>query len=105
MNNWQPATITEVLKLLEEGLADLHPAHRAVFESIRINPRQVPIANTPGEYVYVVAEYKGKLLYYSDIEDGWELDAPNSAGGIDVRGCNQYKLSHVMHQTFGDPDV
>lgn len=105
MGTWQPATLPEVQRLLAEGLAVLHPAHRVRFEAMCIAPKQVPVANTLGEFVYVVAEYQGKLLYYSDIEDGWELEAPNSGGGINVRGCNQLELTHVMYQTFGDPDV
>jgi hypothetical protein len=105
MATWNPATLEEVQQLLAEGLSELHPAHRKLFERIRIVPRQVPVADDPGEFVYVVAEYQGKLLYYSDVEDGWELEFPNSIGGIDARGCNQFKLIHVVHQAFGDPSV
>ena len=105
METWQPATLKEVQRLLAEGVAELHPVHRQRFEAIRIAPRQVSVADSPGELIYVVAEHEGKLLYYSDIEDGWELETPNSSGGIDARGCNQFELTHIMYQTFGDPDV
>ena len=72
---------------------------------MRITLRRVPVASDPGKYVYVVAEYQGRVLYYSDVEDGWELEIPNDAGGITDRGCNQFTLSHIMHHLFGDPDA
>ncbi|KRD46211.1 hypothetical protein ASE52_16115 [Acidovorax sp. Root275] len=104
MTIWQSATLEEVEQLLADGLAAVHPLHRQKFDAIRITPRSVPVADTPGEFVYVVAEYQEQLLYYSDIEDGWELGVPNLRGGISSRGCNQLELSHVMHLIFGDPD-
>ena len=105
MGTWQPATREEVECLLSEGLKGLHPAHLARFNAIRVMPRRIPVASDPGEYVYVVAEYQGKVLYYSDVEDGWEIEAPSDSGGITARGCSQFELSHIMYQLFGDPDV
>jgi hypothetical protein len=101
---WRPATLEEVQQLLADEFARLHPVHQNLFEAIRVSPRQIPVANTPGEQVYVVAEHEGKLLYYSDIEEGWELEAPNASGGIEARGGNQFELGDLMHQAFGDPD-
>lgn len=67
--------------------------------------RQVPIKAFPGEFVYVVAEHEGQALYWSDVEDGWNLDPLNAAGGIDDRGADEFELSHIMWQLFGDPNV
>ena len=105
METWQPATRDEVETLLNKGVAALHPLHRAHFERMRVAPRRVPVTSVPGEYVYVVAEFEGKVLYYADVEDGWELAALNEAGGITERGCNQFELTHIMHQLFGSPDA
>ena len=104
MQDWQPTTLEDVKRYLEEGLAKLHPNHRMCFESIRVEEGQVPVDDAPGEYVYVVAQVGERLLYWSDVEDGWELDALSPSGGIATRGCNQFELSHVMHQVFGNPD-
>lgn len=105
METWQPATREEVEALLEEGLAALHPTHRSRFEQMRVAPRRVPVTSTPGEFVYVVAEYQGKVLYYDDVEDGWELEGLNEAGGITRRGRNQFELTHVMRQLFEPPNA
>jgi hypothetical protein len=104
METWEPATLEEVSRFLAKGLDVCHPAHRARFEEIRVIPRLVPVADFPGEFVYLVAEHGGKLLYYSDVEEGWEIEPPNEHGGINTRGCNQFELTHVMYQIFGNPD-
>jgi hypothetical protein len=72
---------------------------------MRIPAHRVPVTSAPSEFVFVVAQYQGKVLYYSDVEDGWELEALNNNGGITERGCNQFRLSHIMCQLFGGPDA
>ncbi|MEM9566781.1 MAG: hypothetical protein AAF974_00600 [Cyanobacteria bacterium P01_E01_bin.34] len=66
--------------------------------------RAVPVSKYPGESVFVVAEYEGQILYYSDVEDGWELELQATNGGIEDRGCNQFELSHLMWHVLGDPE-
>ena len=94
---WQPATIDEVLALLAEELRELHPRHQAELSPCLIKPRLVPVDEKPGETVVVVAEIDGDILYWSDIEEGWELETPSPSGGVPRRGCNQFELSHVTH--------
>jgi hypothetical protein len=57
----------------------------------------------PGEFVVAVAVLDEKLLYWSDIEEGWELEAPDGRGNIASRGCNQFELRHVLYRVFGGP--
>jgi hypothetical protein len=99
------ATIPEVIDLLEDGLRTLHPAHRAVLQNARIAPRELAVADSPGEFVIAVAAFGDKLLYWSDVEEGWELQSPDSHGGIASRGSNQFELGHVMYQAIGSPNA
>ena len=69
-----------------------------------IRPVQIPVLRYPGEAVWAVAKHEDKFLYWSDVEDGWELEALQPNGGIQNRGCNQFELHHIMYQLFGDPD-
>src|SRR5262245_28388810 len=103
MSTWAPASSEHVVQLLELEMQRLHPAHLRRFQAMRVQPHPVPVASRPGETVVVVAEHAGQLLYYSDVEHGWELESPNEHGSIDTRGANQFTLSHLMHQLFGDP--
>ncbi|MCC6697114.1 MAG: hypothetical protein IT365_15915 [Candidatus Hydrogenedentes bacterium] len=94
-------TISEVMDILDREAVDLKPTHRAVLQAIRVKPYKVPVESDPGETVVVVAEYRGAVLYWSDIEEGWEFEPLSPQGAISQRGSNQYLLAHVMHQVFG----
>lgn len=105
METWRPATFDEVQSILREACQQVHPRHRELFEQLRIQPRQIPVLRFPGDAVWAVAEYEGRFLYWSDIEDGWELEALQPDGGIQDRGCDQFELHHIMYQLFGNPDL
>jgi hypothetical protein len=105
MEPWAPATKDEVERLLADAIAQLESTHRTRFEAILVQLRTVPVLDSPTESVFVVAEHQGRIIYWSDVEEGWEYDSPNEHGGIDSRGCNQFELSHIAHQIFGAHDV
>ena len=98
MGNWRPTAREEVESILAQELESLPPAYRAHFERIRVAPRKAAVTSAPDEFVYVIAEHQGKVLYWSDIDEGWELEALDSFGGIAQRGSNQYELRNVMLQ-------
>ena len=105
MDPWTPATREKVDLLLAVAIARLEQTHRKRFEAALVPPRAVPVTDSPGETVLVVAEYEGRIIYWSDIEEGWECELPNKSGGIDNRGCNQFELLHIVRQIFGVPDA
>ncbi|MCC6491347.1 MAG: hypothetical protein IT364_27905 [Candidatus Hydrogenedentes bacterium] len=94
-------TISEVMVILESEAADLVPGHRTALEAMRVKPYEVPVESNPGETVVVVAEYRGEVLYWSDIAEGWEFEPLSPRAGIAQRGSNQYLLAHIMCQVFG----
>jgi hypothetical protein len=97
--------ISAVTNRLAADMASLHPQHRAALERALIRPRTVGVSDAPGEFVVVVAVLDEKLLYWSHIEEGWELAVSDGCGNIPCRGCNQYELRHVLYQVFGAPDA
>lgn len=102
---WLRAEIVEVMSLLEQGMNSLHPEHRTAIAKSLIPPRWIPVADCPGESVVAVADIHGKLLYWSDVEGGWELDELGPDGSIQSRGCSQFALWHITHQAFGVPSA
>jgi predicted ABC-type transport system involved in lysophospholipase L1 biosynthesis ATPase subunit len=101
----QSPEIADVMALLQTDMNALHSSHRIALERALVEPRKVPVADSPGEYVVVVAALAGKLLYWSDIEEGWELALLDDQQRIASRGANQFELSHILDQTFGKPDA
>ena len=99
------AEVLEVLELLKVAKATLHEAHLVALEHALIAPRKLGIEDCPGEFVAAVARFGEALLYWSDVEEGWELEVPSETGTIPFRGCNQFELSHVLYQIVGPADA
>jgi hypothetical protein len=101
----ESAQIAEVMGLLHEAMAALHPVHREALGRALIPARALGVDNSPGEFVIAVAKLGDSFLYWSEIEEGWELAIPSQAGTIPSRGCNQFELKHVLYQALGDPNA
>jgi hypothetical protein len=97
--------ISEVKSRLAADMQSLHCNHRTALERALIDPRLVGVNDPPQGFVVAVAVLDGKLLYWSDIEEGWELEAPDNRGNIASRGCNQFGLRHVLYRALGDPNA
>ena len=93
----------EVLALLHSEMATLAPFHRHALQAALIAPKRISVEDSPGESVVAVASFDNVLLYWSDVEEGWEIAAPSEAGTIPTRGCSQFELGHVMYQLYGEP--
>jgi hypothetical protein len=104
MGTWKPSTLTEVQDLLLKETALLHKSHQQKLQQLVISPLSVPVLDSPGETVYAVARRGNFVLYWSDVEGGWEWELLDKSGALEHRGCNQFELSHITHQLFGDPN-
>ena len=97
--NWEPITQTELEREIEIQLAELSPEQRAFFQSILVPLRAVPIVRWGElEKVFVVAEFKEVVVFYEDIEEGFEIATLNESGVISEYGSSQFKLLHVVNQ-------
>jgi hypothetical protein len=94
---------SEVLELLHQEMNALPRAHRSALQRALILARKVPVADSPSEHVVAVASFGDKLLYWSDVEGGWELEALDERGRISSRGCNQFGLGQALSQELGAP--
>lgn len=74
MDAWQPITVDELEALLADQLPGCSPAQQTAFARYRVPFYSVPFQRRFGlEQALVVAELPSSLLYYEDVEDGFEV--------------------------------
>ena len=99
MKSWQPITESEFQLLLDSQLADLLPHQRAELERRRCPTRKVKIRRSDvygDEFVYVIAEVNGALLYFDDVEYGWNFSPLNADAYIAEPGASQAMLRELF---------
>jgi hypothetical protein len=71
---WRPITRDEFDDLVAEQVAALDPGQRTALDTSRVEPRQAIIRRSEeagDERVWVIAERQGQVLYFDDVEWGW----------------------------------
>ena len=96
-----PPTPAWVEALFELELCELPEDLRTRFDGVRRASRLVGVDDAPGECVVVVGESAGRWLYWSDVEEGWALEAPTERATIASRDCSQFELRHIAQQLDG----
>jgi hypothetical protein len=99
MSIWRPASRERVEAILEEHLRECTDTQRAQFDQIRI-PSVVWSIERSGrtESVFVVGRVGDSLLFWEDIEEGFELAVPDDDGVLRQYGASQFDLSHLMYR-------
>lgn len=98
MDAWRPITIEKLELVVAEQLLACSPSQRAAFASYRVPFYAVPMRRFGGlASVLVVAELPGGLLYYEDVEEGFEVGGPED-GVLPDAPCQQFELTHVLCQ-------
>ncbi|HEY1977380.1 MAG TPA: hypothetical protein VGG89_12575 [Candidatus Baltobacteraceae bacterium] len=96
---WKPIERNDLARVVERQLADCSGDQRAFFEEHRVEFYPVPIQRSGGvESVYVVAEFGRGLLFFEDVEEGFELSMLDQNGKISSYGASQFELSHILER-------
>ena len=97
MESWSPATAEEVTSIVERELRECPKDLASLFATIRTPLRQVPISRSGTvEYVFVVAEQCGVVVYYEDVEEGFNVSELAADGSIATPGFEQWRLHHAL---------
>jgi len=76
---WKPATIDEVNGIVKTGLANCDEHQAAVFRQYAVEPYLAPILRHSNlEHVVVVARKANEVLYWEDVEEGFEVSPPRT---------------------------
>jgi hypothetical protein len=96
-DRWSAATSEEIEERVERELRACPSDLAALFAAIRIPFRAVPILRSGAhEQVFVIAEQDGVVVYYEDVEDGFNLSRLAPDGSIATPGHEQWRLRDAL---------
>jgi hypothetical protein len=88
--SWTPATAAAVRAIVHRDLADCDAVQTAVFNRYSVDPHPEPIVRYGQiDTVIVVAQKGYKVLYWEDIEEGFNSSPVDDQGRIAEHWCNQ----------------
>lgn len=100
MNNWTPITDEEFNSLFDSQYAELSESEKVEFDLYRVRPWKAIIRRSEvagDEEVFVVAELPmGAMLYFDDVEYGFNVSPVDTAGRISEPRGNQCTLKDVV---------
>ena len=97
---WRAVSETELHEIVDRELAECSDELRAYFYSVSFEPsrwRQTPYGDEGGGF-WAIAADQNRVLWYNDIEDGFNVSEFASRGAIpeDQYWCNQDPLTYAL---------
>jgi hypothetical protein len=96
---WSPISKSELTQRLTTGLAEVDESVRETWDHIRIEPekwRCSPWGDEGGGF-WVVAVRGDTVIWFNDIEGGFNISRFHTPGTIDEYWCNQSDFSEVLN--------
>jgi hypothetical protein len=88
--DWTPATIEEVKKLVKDELRECTPEQIEAFREYAVEPRFADIVRYGRtESVVVVAQKSNEVIYWEDVEEGFNVSRLGPDGTVLEHCCNQ----------------
>jgi hypothetical protein len=98
MVDWQPIALEALRERIAQGVARMRPAHRRLWEAIRIEPRKwrlSPYGDAGGGF-WAVAVIGASVIWYNDVEEGFNRSRYTRHGHIGDYWRNQDELDVTM---------
>ena len=96
--DWTPITESALWDLILAAEARMDPADARLWECIRISPQKwsEPSYGIVGGGFWVVGLIGTTVIWYNDIEEGFNLSSYSDFGTIDEYWCNQDGLEYTL---------
>jgi hypothetical protein len=97
-DDWQPISLDALQAEVNGAIGRMTPQQRMLWEVIRIKPEkwhQDPYGKDGGGF-WTVALLGTNVVWYNDIEDGFNCSQYSSYGTIDEYWCNQDDLEWAI---------
>ena len=94
MTEWEPIAETALRDRIAQGEARMSSAQRHLWDAVRIEPEkwQLHPNGDAGEGFWVAAIVGRTVIWYNDIEEGFNRSRYSTYGSIDDYWCNQDEL-------------
>lgn len=95
---WTPLTREDLEALMADGLEPMDDTVAAAWMAMRIEPEkwQCPPWGDAGGGFWVVAEKDGHVVWYNDVEDGFNVSPFTTRGVIAEYSCSQLSFGEVL---------
>lgn len=103
MKKWEPITETQFEMLLLEQLEEMDTDERHEYTKYEIKPWKSTLRRSDeygDEHVFVVAQKDKTVLYFDDVEWGFNLSVIDDEGRILSPGGSQMSLADAFRQWF-----
>jgi hypothetical protein len=98
MQGWQPATVDEVRQIVNQDLKACDAEQLAAFQKYSVQLDVAPIVRYgKRECVIVVARKANEVIYWEDVEEGFNLSPVDAEGQILEHWCNQDDLGLALN--------
>ena len=96
---WQPATVEAVMQIIESDLKACDSKQVAVFKKYLVEPYSAPILrNGRSESVVVVARRRDEVIYWEDVEEGFNCSEVGPDGRVLEHLCSQDDLCLALNK-------
>ena len=103
MNDWKPITDSEFDELFKVQYAELSEAQRNAFDQFRVPFWKATVrrSETYGdETAFVVAQKEDSVIYFDDVENGFNISIVDSMRRILDPGGSQDTLKELVENKF-----
>ena len=103
---WEPIPLAELQQMIQRDLAECSEEQRSFFARVAVLPekwQQSPYGDEGGGF-WAVAVYDGRVLWYNDIEDGFNVSTFVERGKIPATEywCNPDPLKWALPHLTGE---
>jgi hypothetical protein len=102
-NDWKPITDSDFEDLFKRQYAELNKVQQSVFDRVRVPFWKAKIRRSESmgdESVIVVAQSGNGVLYFDDVEYGFNISTIDASGKILTPGGSQNTLKEAVEQWF-----
>ena len=98
MTSWEPISLEELDAEINKGVSLMSETQKVFWNSIRIKPEKWNETENgeAGGGFWVVALFSDKIIWYNDIEEGFNISKYVNRGEIPEYNCEQDELQFAI---------